>query len=357
MGGETLVEGARALALVLALLGALHMALRWLDARRGLPRRGLHVVETCALGARKRLHVVEVDGERLLVAASESGVSLLRKLPATPPDPMPAPEETAPAESPARGRLRRLVRPAAIAGCAALLLIGLGVTQAEAADGAGLVISLEGNDGEDGLSPALEMLALLTLLSAAPSILLMATCFTRVVIVLAFVRQAIGVQHLPPNQVLIGLAIFVTFYVMAPLGEQVRLEAYEPYKAREITIEEAGERSLAPLRQFMMHHTRESDLGLFLEMSAQEAPPSLEDVPTSTLLPAFLISELRTAFEIGFVIFLPFLVIDLVVSSMLISMGMIVLPPMVVALPFKIMLFVLADGWHLVLGSVVAGLR
>lgn len=362
MEAGTIAGSAWALALILGMLGALHLALRWIGSKRGASRNDLRVVDTCALGTRKRLHVVEVDGTRLLVAASETGVTLLRTLPK--PEPLPEaatePADTpAPAPAPA-GRVRRLLRGAALAGLGALFLTTLSAPPAAAVEGAsptGLTISLDGVGADQGLSPALEMLALLTLLSAAPSILLMATCFTRVVIVLAFVRQAIGVQHLPPNQVLVGLAIFVTFYVMAPLGEQIRIDAYEPYKAQEISIEEAGERALGPLRRFMMQHTREVDLGLFVELAGDDEPAELDDIATSTLLPAYLISELRTAFEIGFVIFLPFLVIDLVISSMLISMGMIVLPPMVVALPFKIMLFVLADGWHLVIGSIVDGLR
>ncbi|NNL67463.1 MAG: flagellar type III secretion system pore protein FliP [Myxococcales bacterium] len=203
----------------------------------------------------------------------------------------------------------------------------------------------------------MELLALLTLISVAPSILLMATCFTRIVIVLAFVRQAVGVQHLPPNQVLVGLSLFLTLFVMAPTGQKIHAQAWLPYMSEEISLEEAGSRGLAPIRRFMLAHTREVDLALFTEIADQPAPETLDEVPISSLLPAFLISELRTAFEIGFMVFLPFLIIDLVISSMLISMGMIVLPPVVVSLPFKIMLFVLADGWNLILGSLVDGLR
>lgn len=348
-------DGLWAVAVVFGLLGLLHVLLRASGAAARTGVDVLRIVSSCALGPRKRLHVVEVDGVRLLVSSSESGVALLRDLPSKPS--VDAVEDV-PAEPavPIRRRLERVLR----AGAAVVLFaasLGVVVEPASAQPTGDLVFSIDAGAADAGSSSALEMLALLTILSVAPSILLMMTCFTRVVIVLAFVRQALGVQHLPPNQVLVGLAMFVTFFVMAPLGAEIRDEAYRPYAAKEIDIEVASERALAPLRRFMLSHTRESDLALFVEMSAEPAPETIELLSTATLLPAFLISELRTAFEIGFVIFLPFLVIDLVVSSMLISMGMIVLPPMVVALPFKVMLFVLADGWNMVLGSVVAGLR
>ena len=184
----------------------------------------------------------------------------------------------------------------------------------------------------------------------------MATCFTRFVIVLAFVRQAIGVQHTPPNQVLIGLALFLTAFVMQPVADEVIDLAYDPYVAGEMTGHEALEEAAEPVRRFLLSQTREEDLALFVEMAKVGPLAEPADVPLTTLLPSFLVSELRTAFEIGFVIFLPFLIIDLIVSSLLISMGMIVLPPIVVSLPFKIMLFVLADGWNLILGSLVQGM-
>jgi flagellar biosynthetic protein FliP len=215
---------------------------------------------------------------------------------------------------------------------------------------------VEGPGAPDGLSPAFQMLGLLTLVAVAPSLLLLATCFTRIIVVLAFLRQAIGLQHMPPNQVLIGLALFLTVAVMAPVAEQIRTEAYEPFVAKQIEAGVAGERALAPIRAFLLESTREADLELFLRISKQQPPADVAATPLTALLPAFVISELRTAFEIGFMIFLPFLVVDLVVSSLLISMGMIVLPPIVVSLPFKLMLFVLVDGWNLVLGSLALGL-
>ncbi len=345
------------MALVFGLLGVLQLVLRLSGAKGPLGADALRVVSSCALGPRRRLHVIEADGVRVLVSSSEAGVHLLRDLPASPVEES-AEEEEVVSPAPPRRRLERVLRAVGAAACVLLALVAFAEpAQAQAAGSSDLVISFDAGGEDSSSSSALEMLALLTVLSVAPSILLMMTCFTRVVIVLAFVRQALGVQHLPPNQVLIGLAMFVTFFVMAPLGAEIRDDAYAPYSSGEISIEEAGERALKPLRRYMMAHTREADLVLFVDMSGEAPPESVEALPTATLLPAFLISELRTAFEIGFVIFLPFLVIDLVVSSMLISMGMIVLPPMVVALPFKVMLFVLADGWNMVLGSVVAGLR
>ena len=220
-----------------------------------------------------------------------------------------------------------------------------------------LTLSLDGATSPDGVTSGLEALALLTVVAVAPSLLLMATCFTRIVIVLALLRQAIGVQHLPPNQVLIGLSLFTTFFVMSPVVDQVRVEAYEPYTRQEIGGEEALGRATSPLRTYMLEFTDERDLDLFVGMAEVDPETAVEDVPLTSLLPAFVLSELRAAFEIGFLVYLPFLVIDLVIASMLISMGMIVLPPVVISLPFKLMLFVLLDGWNLVIGSVVTGLR
>ena len=346
---------------VFGAIGLLYVVLRLLGARSAGGESGLRVVESCALGPKSRLHVVEVDGERLLVGGHDAGIVLLRDLGEGAPDRQPAEDVfEAPPRRPAQrahGRPHWLRAGAGVLCLAALL--GAAEARADESDGteAGPQLVLSLGDGDRGdVAPALELLALLTVVSVAPSILLMATCFTRIVIVLAFLRQAVGVQHLPPNQVLVGLAMFLTVFVMAPTGQQIYTEAWQPYAAEEIELAEAGQLGLEPIRRFMMKHTREADLALFTELSEAPPPEDLDDVQLHALLPAFLISELRTAFEIGFMVFLPFLIIDLVISSMLISMGMIVLPPVVVSLPFKIMLFVLADGWNLVLGSLVDGL-
>jgi flagellar biosynthetic protein FliP len=199
----------------------------------------------------------------------------------------------------------------------------------------------------------LQIIALLTVLSLAPAILVLMTSFTRLVVVFNFLRQAIGVQQAPPNQVLIGLALFITFFVMAPVWQQVHQTALRPYLDKEISYQQAFESAQAPVRKFMLANTREKDLALFVTVSGAERPRTRTDVGMLALIPAFVISELKTAFIIGFVLYVPFLVIDMVVASVLLSMGMMMLPPVMISLPFKLMLFVLVDGWNIVIGSLV----
>lgn len=203
------------------------------------------------------------------------------------------------------------------------------------------------------VSTAIQLLILITVLSLAPAILVMVTSFTRIIVVLSLVRNAIGIPQLPPNQVMIGLALFLTAFVMAPAIKQINKDAVQPYLNGTITQQEAYDRGETPLRTFMLKQTREQDLGLFLKLSGSEKPATVDDVPTYVLVPAFTISELKTAFQMGFVMFVPFLIIDLIVSSALLSMGMMMLPPVIVSLPFKILLFVLVDGWYLIIGSLV----
>jgi flagellar biosynthetic protein FliP len=203
------------------------------------------------------------------------------------------------------------------------------------------------------VSAAIQILLFVTVLSLAPAILVMVTSFTRIIVVLSLVRNAIGIPQLPPNQVLIGLALFLTAFVMAPAIKTINSEAVQPYLNGTITQQEAFTRGESPLRAFMLKQTREQDLGLFLKLSDQPKPETKDDVPTYVLVPAFTISELKTAFQMGFVMFVPFLIIDLVVSSALLSMGMMMLPPVIVSLPFKILLFVMVDGWYLIIGSLV----
>ncbi len=199
-----------------------------------------------------------------------------------------------------------------------------------------------------------QLVGLLTVLSLAPSILIMMTCFTRIVIVLSFVRNAMGTQTTPPNQVLVSLALFLTFFIMAPTFEVAWEAGISPLIEGEIDEMEAFERSVAPLKAFMLDHTREQDLMLFASANREDLPEDPQAVPLQVLIPAFMISELKRAFEIGFLIFLPFLVIDMVVASILMSMGMMMLPPVIIALPFKIIFFVLVDGWYLIAGSLIA---
>lgn len=200
-----------------------------------------------------------------------------------------------------------------------------------------------------------QILVLLTILTLAPSIFIMTTAFIRIIIVLALTRQAIGLASLPPNQVLAGLALILTFFVMAPTFNKMNETAIQPYMKNQITQQAALERGIEPMREFMIKHTEEKELGLFLSMAKIEKPKNWKDVPTYTLIPAFVISELKTAFKIGFIIFMPFLVIDIVVASILVSMGMLFLPPATVATPFKLILFVMIDGWYLITKTLLEG--
>ena len=200
-----------------------------------------------------------------------------------------------------------------------------------------------------------QILVLLTILTLAPSIFIMCTAFIRIIIVLALTRQAIGTTTLPPNQVLAGLALLLTFFVMAPTFNKINETALQPYMKNQITQQVALDKAALPLREFMIKHTDEKELGLFLSMGKIEKPKNWQDVPTYTLLPAYVLSELKTSFEIGFVIFLPFLVIDIVVASILVSMGMLFLPPTTVAMPFKLILFVMIDGWYLITKTLLEG--
>lgn len=205
------------------------------------------------------------------------------------------------------------------------------------------------------ISTSVQLLLLLTIFSLAPGILILMTSFTRIVIVLSFVRTSLATQQMPPNQVLIGLALFLSFFIMAPTFQVVYDDALEPLFAEEITLDEAYENASVPMKEFMATHTRQKDLALFMNYSESEAPETVQDIPLTTLIPAFAISELKTAFQMGFMIFIPFLVIDMAVASILMSMGMMMLPPVMISLPFKILLFVLVDGWHLVTSSLLGG--
>lgn len=200
---------------------------------------------------------------------------------------------------------------------------------------------------------AIKMVLVLTVLTLAPAILIMMTGFTRILIVLSFLRQAMGVQQLPPNQLLVGLSLFLTFFVMQPAFIEINQKAVQPYLNGSLGQEQALENTLAPLRRFMFTQTRDQDLGLFVKLAKIEQPKTRADVPTIVLVPAFIVSELKTSFMIGFMIFLPFLIIDILAASVLMAMGMMMVPPIVISLPFKIMLFVLVDGWTLLIGSMV----
>jgi flagellar biosynthesis protein FliP len=242
-------------------------------------------------------------------------------------------------------------------GLGALILLPLLSSFAGAQTGVpSLNMTLSGGASEpDNVSIALEILFLLTVLSVAPAILLTATCFTRIVIVFSFIRQAMGTQQMPPNQVLASLAIFLTFVIMMPVGKEINEKALQPYLAEDISFHEALALAELPMRAFLFKHTREKDLSVFYSVTQMERPANRDEVPTIILVPAFVISELKTAFQMGFLIFIPFLVLDMVVASVLLSMGMMMLPPVMISLPFKLLLFVMVDGWNLLIFSLVNG--
>jgi flagellar biosynthesis protein FliP len=214
-------------------------------------------------------------------------------------------------------------------------------------------VGIEKGEGPGDVSLLLQIVLFLTVISLAPAILILMTSFTRLAVVLAFLRSALGTQNTPSNQIIIGLSLFLTFFIMTPVWQEINTNALQPYLNEEISQEIALKTAADPIRQFMFTHTREKDLALFVQMSGTARPENTEDIPTSILIPSFVVSELKTAFIIGFVLYVPFLIIDMVVASVLLSMGMMMLPPILISLPFKLMLFVLVDGWHLLVGSLV----
>lgn len=236
-----------------------------------------------------------------------------------------------------------------------LLLAGLSLCAQQSAPLPSLTVDFGKTPSGPALSSSLQAVLLLTILTMAPTILMTATSFTRIVVVMHFLRQGLGTQQTPSNQVLISLSLVLTFFIMAPTAREINATVLKPLQRNELTTDQALERTGAPMKVFMLRHTRKKDLALFLRIAKAPAPQTKADVPMECLLPAFLISELKTAFEIGFMIFLPFLVVDMVVASVLLSMGMMMLPPVVISLPFKVLLFVLVDGWYLIVGSLVRG--
>lgn len=231
---------------------------------------------------------------------------------------------------------------------------------AEAADAStpfpfSVSVGVQNSEDPKEISKGIQMVIFFTILSIAPSIFVLVTSFTRIVVILNFLKRAAGVGSQPSDQIIAGLALFITIYVMAPVGIEMNERGIKPYMNEEITQKEAIERIIAPLRTFMFKYTREKDIALFATIAKMDKPQSRDDIPTYILIPAYVISELKTAFQIGFVLFLPFLIIDMVIASILLSMGMIVLPPVTISTPFKILLFVMVDGWHLIVRSITMG--
>ena len=244
---------------------------------------------------------------------------------------------------------------------AVIIAAGMFLTFTGVADAAPIIpnISVDIGTAENpqDVSSALQVAALLTIVTIVPGILIMTTSFVRIVVVIGFLRNALATQNVPPNQVVLGLAMFMTFYVMSPYWSAANENGIQPYLAGEISQEEAIEKTIEPIREFMFKQTRESDLALFVNLSEAERPETQDDVSTFVLIPAFMISELKTAFQIGFMIYVPFIVIDMIVATTLMSMGMMMLPPVMISMPFKILLFVMIDGWHLLINSLIVSFR
>lgn len=248
---------------------------------------------------------------------------------------------------------RQFTKRAVILGSTALLLLAGAFAYAEPIPFPSLNIGVGTATKPNDVAVTIQIFLLLTIMSLAPGLLIMTTSFTRIAVVLSFLRTAMGTQQAPSNQIILALSMFLTFFIMTPVWQQINKEAYQPWKAQQISQEQAMERAVKPVRKFMLSQTREKDLALFVSLSKLTRPKNADEIPTLTIIPAFMISELRTAFQIGFLIYIPFIVVDMVVASVLMSMGMMMLPPVMISLPFKILLFVLVDGWGLVIGSLV----
>jgi len=383
------------LALLFALGGAFAYAKKrkkgwpgWLrrgrESRR--PARVMQVAASLSLGNGQSVHLVEGRGFRVLVGSWSGGMTSLGTVPVPrrrvqAPKPASAePQAGFPAlieqrSTPAVAEVGRdehsqltesvIAQVRKLKTGTMLLIAAIGIAAVAAVPGVAaaspdslglLVGSFEGAEGSEWVETALFALGVLTVLAVAPALLITLTSFTRLIIVFAFLRQALGTQNTPPNQVLIGLALFLTFFVMAPTFDQIKTEALDPYMAEEIDFDTALELGSGPLRDFMFRQTRMRDLELMVSYQPSGVrPESREDVPMTALVPAFMISELRTAFEIGFLLYVPFLIVDLIVSTILLAMGMMVLPPIIISLPFKILLFLLVDGWNVLIASLLMG--
>jgi flagellar biosynthetic protein FliP len=260
----------------------------------------------------------------------------------------------APPKAPKKKRRHRLSKKAIvmIALSVALLLVlaGCSILPESSTDGDSPLGGVLGSRSE-----TVDIVLLLTVLSVLPSILIMLTCFPRIIIVLSLIRNGLGLQQMPPNQVLVGLALFLTFFVMSPVIDEINVNAYQPYTANEITQEEAFEQAMKPVRAFMLKQTYKDDLEFFISVSDKDAKiESVDDVSNTTLIPAFITSEIKRGFQIGFLLYIPFIVLDMIVASALMSMGMMMLPPIVISLPFKVLLFVLVDGWTMTVKTLLA---
>ena len=344
----------KAVIVLLALLGGLYLLLRYLRGRI-MPKKGIiEMVHYQPLGPKKGVAIVKIVKDYVALGIADENISLLGKLnPADVEESMKLMvEKPTAAPSDIKGIFGgKLTRFFPVIVAAVLMLSSIAYAQAPSA------VAPAVSPGFFGLTTPIELLFFLTIIAFLPALLVMTTCFTRIVIVLSFLRQALGTPQVPPTQVIIGLSLFITFFVMSPVFDTIYKNAYIPYTKKEIKSDEALAKASDPLKEFMLKQTREKDLALFLKMSKAERPAKPMDLPMRVVVPAFSIGELKRAFEIGFLIYLPFLVIDMVVASVLLSMGMMMLPPVMVSMPFKILLFVLVDGWGLLIGSLIEGFR
>jgi flagellar biosynthetic protein FliP len=345
----------KAVVILLALLGGLYLLLRFLKGRI-MPGKGIiEMVHYQSFGPKKGVAIVKIVKDYVALGIADENISLLGKLnPADVEEALNQAEtKTVVAVSGIRGLfggkfkgIFSILFPIILTA----LFIFPSISFAQPAPAAAAPSFF-------GLSSPVELLLFLTIIAFLPALLVMTTCFTRIVIVLSFLRQALGAPQVPPNQVIIGLSLFITFFVMSPVFDTIYNNAYIPYTKKEIKAEDALSKASDPLKEFMLKQTREKDLALFLKMSKAERPAKPMDLPMRVVVPAFAIGELKRAFEIGFLVYLPFLVIDMVVASVLLSMGMMMLPPVMISMPFKVLLFVLVDGWGLLIGSLIQGFR
>ncbi len=342
---------------LLALLGGLYLLLRFLKGRIATRKGMIEMVHYQPFGPKKGVAVVKILKDYVALGVADENITLLGRLnPADVEESLKQMEEKkAEPQSGIRGLFSGRFKGNSLGFfimIGAALLVGPSISIAQPAAAA-----TPAAPGFFGLSTPIELLFFLTVIAFLPAILVMTTCFTRIVIVLSFLRQALGTPQVPPTQVIIGLSLFITFFVMSPVFDNIYTNAYIPYSKKEIKAEDALSKASDPLKEFMLKQTREKDLALFLKMSKAERPAKPMDLPMRVVVPAFAIGELKRAFEIGFLVFLPFLVIDMVVASVLLSMGMMMLPPVMVSMPFKVLLFVLVDGWGLLIGSLIEGFR
>lgn len=325
---------------LLFVIAALYFVLRLMKSKINHGKGFIQIIYYQPIGYKKGIGVVKAFDEYLLLGISENGINIITKLDASK-------IEAIFDEQRVEGKFtwKKIFK----SGLFVIFSFIPSLCYAAPQTGAG---------GLFGFSSAIDLLVFITLLSFLPAVLIMMTSFTRIVIVLSLLRQALGTPAVPPNQVIIGIALFLTLFVMSPTIDRAYKEAYLPLSKKEINIEEAINRASIPFKEFMLKHTREKDLALFLKLSKTEIKPATPmDLPMKIVVPAFALGELKRAFEIGFLIFLPFLVIDIVVASILLSMGMFMVPPVMISMPFKLLLFVLVDGWQLIIGSLAGGFK